>query len=438
MKFFKIDHSNSFLLFQIMKYAALILISIALAKSYLSLADLGKYENFIFLSSTVSFFWVTGLMQTLLSHPDANNKTRKDGATIFFSSFVLLLILSIISAALIFMAFNIRSIEAFCGFNSDDKLLLLLYLMLNPSGFLIEYLLLLKKLYKKLVLFGIMSVLVPLIIIPLPAFFGLEVSFCFYGLVAWSVIKLLILMYLLLKHSTIKINKKEISDLFTEALPLIGTTLVVGSAAYVDGIIITTNYDAATFAVFRFGAREFPLFMLIAASFSTSLIPMISVSKNISSELDNIKNKSKQMIYSLFPVAIVLMLTSQFLFPLVFNPDFKESYKIFDVYLLLVISRFVFPQSILMGMKEHKTIFFVSIIELVINISSSLLFIYYFGFIGVAFGTVVAYFFEKYLLVLFIRKKHYIKGNKYIPTAELMIISISFLLIFILKSILII
>lgn len=405
-----------------------------MAKSVLSIDDLGRYETFLFISSTVSFFWVTGIMQTLLGWQNKENQIEHK-STLFFSSFLLLILLSLLSAILVYIAMHINQLGTFSKLNNNEKAILIIFLIINPPGFLVEYILFLKKKFRYLIFYGLASIIVPGILVSIPAFLGFGLAVCLYGLVVWGIIKLLILWYLLALYSSIKYNKKEIGQLLGSAMPLIGTALIVGSASYVDGIIITTNYDADTFAIFRFGAREFPLFSLIASAFGTSLIPLISETKNIEKELTFIKNKSRQMIYFLFPVAIVFILTSQYLFPIVFNAGFEKSYKIFDIYLLLIISRFVFPQSILMGFQKNRTILFVSSIELIINILSSLIFIHYFGYIGVAYGTVLAYFTEKILLIKKVNKTLNIGAPKYIPAKQLALYSLLLISIYILKNI---
>jgi O-antigen/teichoic acid export membrane protein len=211
---------------------------------------------------------------------------------------------------------------------------------------------------------------------------------------------------------------------------------LVGSASYIDSLIINFKYDNATFAIFRYGAREFPFFLLIANAFGTSMVPQFSNKEKLHQNLEVIKAKSKKMMQLSFPIALVLLLTSQYLFTLVFNKNFHESYKVFDIYLLLIISRFLFPQTVLLGLKKNQLLLQISVVELCINVISSLVLLHYFGYLGVAYGTIIAYFSEKVMLTLMLKDKFQIKAKRYVNLQYLIFFSIILIAVFVVKSIL--
>jgi O-antigen/teichoic acid export membrane protein len=91
-----------------------------------------------------------------------------------------------------------------------------------------------------------------------------------------------------------------------------------------------------------------------------------------------------------FPISIGFMLVSEWMYPLLFNADFADSAAVFNVYLLLVVSRLVFPQTLLIGLKKAKTIMLVAGLELSVNFGLSILFVHQFGLVGIAFATVIA------------------------------------------------
>jgi len=168
------------------------------------------------------------------------------------------------------------------------------------------------------------------------------------------------------------------------------------------------------FAIFRYGARELPLAFILANAFSNAMIPEFSASP-MSEVLLKLKKNTTRLSHLLFPLSIVLILLSNWLFPIVFTASFTLSAKIFNVYLLLVISRLLFPQTILIGLKRNKDFLWISAIEIFINIVFSLLFVQWFGLVGVAYATVVAYFAEKILLVTLVKKWYNIPINSYLP-----------------------
>jgi O-antigen/teichoic acid export membrane protein len=308
-----------------------------------------------------------------------------------------------------------------------------MYLLIYPAGFMIEYIFLLEKRYNSLVKYAFFSIVITLLVVAMPPFLHLGINYSIYGLCITAVVKFSILFLLLKKYSRFSVNIEIIKELLRTCMPLIGTSLVVGTASYIDGIIVSQKFNPETFAVFRFGAREFPLFLLMTVAFSTSIIPLFSNSEKISENLLLIKNRSRQYIIYFFPLAVGLLFTSQYIFENVFNKNFYESYYIFDIYLLLVISRFVFPSTILTGMRITKVLFFVSIIELIINITSSLILLRFIGYQGVAYGTVIAYFSEKVILILYVKKKLKLDYSSYIPFKELLLFSIALITVFIIK-----
>ncbi|MEI6817221.1 MAG: polysaccharide biosynthesis C-terminal domain-containing protein, partial [Bacteroidota bacterium] len=129
-------------------------------------------------------------------------------------------------------------------------------------------------------------------------------------------------------------------------------------------------------------------------------IPIIA-STNLKESLTQIKEKSTRLMHLLFPITIVLLMSSKWLYPVVFNAQFIDSATIFNVFLMLIISRLVFPQTILIGLRKTRIIMIAAFIEIIINVVSSLILLRYFGIIGVAMGTIVAYFSEKLILILY-------------------------------------
>ncbi len=199
--------------------------------------------------------------------------------------------------------------------------------------------------------------------------------------------------------------------------PLILTSLISGSAQYTDGVIISTYYhDPAVFAWFRYGAKEFPLVLMLANGLSNAMLPEFSTRERMKESLAKIKAKSKRLMHILFPSAIAIMLITRWLYPRMFNPDFQKSADIFLVYSLLIIPRLVFPQTIIVGRKKTHITLIAAIIELAINIPLSLLMIHWgYNLVGVALSTFIVYCIEKAFLAAYLWIKMNIKPYEYIP-----------------------
>ena len=199
------------------------------------------------------------------------------------------------------------------------------------------------------------------------------------------------------------------------AWPLIISYLIGGSADYIDGLMTTHFFGPEVFAIFRYGAREFPLSLLLANALSTSMIPVLRESSTINHKLGDLKVHSARLMNLIFPFSIILMVGSSWIYPLLFDKRFEASASIFNIYLLLAVSRMIFPQSIALALKVNRTILLISVAEILINVIASYFLMLKWGIIGIAWGTILAYTSEKLLLVLFIKWKHQIPFGEYVP-----------------------
>jgi O-antigen/teichoic acid export membrane protein len=252
------------------------------------------------------------------------------------------------------------------------------------------------------------------------------------GLILISVIRYLWLLLLIKKYSLFSVSLKFIKEHLHYAYPLIISTLLGGSAHYVDGLLVLSGFDQATFAVFSYGAREFPLVLLMANALSAAIIPEFSAGKNLEPALMSLKKRSATLMHLLFPVTILFLLFSKQLYPIIFNPEFSDSAGIFNIYLLLIISRLVFPHSVLIGLKKMKIIMHASLAELIINISLSVLLIRFLGIEGVAIATIIAYAAQKIIWIVYNKKVLGILPGNYIPLTKLTVYSVITIIIFLL------
>ena len=404
-----INHVSSFQFYQVFRNGAIIIIGVLFAKSHLSIKEIGNYETLMLISSAVSSFWVAGLMNSML----ALYKHEENKSSFFFNSFLLILIFnSIVVLLMIAFKSNIQDIvqqKEIPYYN-----LLLIFIFLNTPSFLIEHILLLKKQSHAIIIYGIVIYTLQVIIVVAPIFFDYSIEASIYGLIIVSVIKLIILFYLLIKNSTFEIHGKAMNKHLQFAAPLMASALFSGSADYIDGIIVTKNFDSSTFAIFRYGARELPFTLLMANAMSVALVPVVA-SGLLENSLKEIKQRSTRLMHLLFPVTIVLLLVSKWLYPIVFNPKFLGSADVFNIFLMLIISRMIFPQTILIGLRKTRIIMMAAFIEMIINIAFSLILLQYFGLMGVAYGTIIAYFSEKLILLFYSYYILKIKPSDYIP-----------------------
>lgn len=417
---------SAFQFYQLLRYSTLILIGIVFTKTALSQSAIGEYETFLFLSGAVSFFWLNGLLKAFL--PLVGKNAQR---TNIFSVFVVLQIYSLLAAVFLFALQPYFSRFLLNGNEVPQTTLLLIFIFLIGPANLVEYYYLAKKRNKAIVIYGILSFLLQFILVVLPVVLGYNIGIALQGLVLSLVARYAWLWILMIINSEIHFSKSFVREHSKLGGPLVVATLLSGSAQFVDGFIVTSRFSEEAFAVFRYGARELPLAVLLSNALSNAMLPAFSDEDRLTENLEQLRLSVKKLMHFLFPLTAVLLLISKPLFPILFNPDFEASATIFNIYLLLVISRLMMPQTILNGLKIGTPIMGASFFELLVNVALSLIFVQFWGMPGIAFATVIAYLFEKVILTVIVRQRLEISLSDYLPLGLFYLYSAGIVVIFI-------
>ncbi len=241
-----------------------------------------------------------------------------------------------------------------------------------------------------------------------------DISLMYVGFVFYAAVLHVVLLAVLVPNWKVRFEYPVFKTLLVLAWPLMVYAIAMSMARVFDGWLVSWYFsDEGTFAVFRYGAREFPLAVALSTAITTAFVPYLQ--QHPDTGLQDLKKRSSRLMDLLFPVGIALMLVSPFLFRIVFTETFTESAFIFNMYLLLIISQTLFPHAILLSMKENKLILRASLIELSVNIILSFILIGFWELEGVALATAIAYLVEKAFYAYYLRKKHGITPGMYIP-----------------------
>lgn len=412
MKFLQkyINNISALQFIQLLRFSNLFIIGFVFSRIYTT-ENIGYYETLLFIAGALSFFWLRGILQSFLS---IIKEKPADQNEAYLNTFVLLVIFSF--ASVLFLCLFKNGLSVFLNHEQPLPFFkwLIIYILLSSPANFIEYIYLGLNQPKKIIKFGIVSQSVQLCCLVIPALLRYSIEVSIIGLIIVNLGRFLWTIYLIVAKTYVQLSYAFIKKHLILAYPLIFSSLLSGSSQYIDGVIVNHYFDSTMFAIFRYGARELPLAFILANAFSNAMIPEFSASP-MSEVLLKLKKNTTRLSHLLFPLSIVLILLSNWLFPIVFTASFTLSAKIFNVYLLLVISRLLFPQTILIGLKRNKDFLWISAIEIFINIVFSLLFVQWFGLVGVAYATVVAYFAEKILLVTLVKKWYNIPINSYLP-----------------------
>jgi len=422
---------SAFQIYQLIRYSTLILTGIIFTKTALSGEEIGKYETFIFIAGAVSFFWINGMVRAFLPLSAESESKR----THVFSTFIILQFFSFLAAAFLFGFQPYFSEWLLNGNEIPETTLLLIFILVSGPASLVEYYYLAKKKNKAILVYGGISFGAQFILVVLPIVIGYAIKVALIGLVISSILRYAWLFILMIINSEFSVSLPFISANLKHGAPLMVAALLSGSAQFIDGFIITSKYDEATFAIFRYGARELPLALLLANALSNAMLPAFANKNQLKDNLAHLKSNIKKLMHLLFPLTIVVLLLSKPLFPIIFRPEFAESATIFNIYLLLIISRLIMPQTILNGLKITTPIMRAAFMELLTNVLLSFIFVQFWGLAGVAFATFFAYLLEKIVLVIVVKKRLNITLSEYLPKRIYLIYSFVTIVIFIFAEI---
>lgn len=398
---------------------------------------------FLFIASLLSFFWVTGIIQSLLPLYHRNRTYRRVGengdgkSPEIFNAFLLL---SFFSVLFFLVGQAIKGSVSVFDFKGNVPYinLLLFYLLLSNPVCLIEYIYLLNNRVHRIVQYGLITYSVQLILVLAPIVAGKDLIWSVWGLLIITGIRWVWLIILLRRYTEMKVSFEFMKEHLYLGLPLIITSLISGSGQYIDGIIVSAVFnDPAMFATFRYGAKEFPLVLMLANGLSNAMLPEFSTRVQMKESLAKIKAKSKRLMHLLFPASMVMLLFALWLYPRLFRPEFVRSSDIFVIYLLLIIPRLIFPQTIIIGRKKTHITLIAAVIELIINVPLSIyLAVYYggdgLGAVGVALATFFVYTIEKIFLAGYVWVKMKIKPSEYIPLKVYAFYSVLLIILFVL------
>lgn len=397
--------------FHLMRQGATILIAVLLTKTGLTTAGIGNYEMLLYLGGLVSAFWMQGLMQGFLSeYPKLSHSEQR---RLVVNAYGLFLLVGLLVSSVMILGKQ-WLLPILSGQEQLDYYeLFFIYLALNLPPFLLEHLFLLWQRPQLNFVYGLVSFVPLVFVVVVPPWLGWDFVYSFYGLIVLAAFRHAYLLYFIIREGVWQIRLDLLRHWWWISFPLLLYALLAGLNASFDSWLVGQHYqgDEDQFAIFRYGARELPFAMALSVALGTALVP--KVAGHLDSALVEIKQKSRKLFHLLFPVSIVLMFTSRWLFPMVFNTDFQESVIIFNIFLLVIISRLIFSRTILVGLQDNRVILLISIIELMANIGISWYLIRQMGLAGVAWGTLCAITLEKILITAYLYYRYGIGWQRY-------------------------
>lgn len=395
-------------LYQVVRYVVSFLVSIIMVRSALPAIELGKYELFIFIGVSLSAFWSNGIKNALIAYypslTDADKKTLPVGVFQILSLIALFVSLALWVFPGILNGFDAWYLVPFIP-------IIILYFILSAPVALIENIFLLRNNVDKLRSYTMWSQSGIVVLTVLVAILNPTLNNFIFILIFWLAIRWLYLVFFVLDGSIFAIKSKQLKLFFLFSIPLI-LNMVLGSLMdMIDGLFVAHFFEPDYFPVFRYGAREMPLSSLLYSSLSVAMVPVLTQGKE---GILVLRKKATQHLHLLAPLSLVLMVISPFIFPMIYNDNYRDSAFIFNIYLLILTSRVLLPQTVCLASHQLSIIVWSGIIEVIANVVLSFWWMSYWGVYGLAMGTVVAYMIQKIILLVYNYKNNGVKLGHYI------------------------
>ena len=390
------DGSFVYQYFLIFRYAISFICSIIIVRSGLTTADIGTYEWLLFLIHTGTFFFHNSILTYFMSIYGKASVSEKP--RIISGVFTSVLLLACILMAFIGLGiYGFDQMPFFLQLKPFFPYIVAYSIVMSPLA-LVEgtyFLLGLEKVLLRYIHFSQLGIVI--------GFLGVAIvqpsiqNFLLF-MILWGAIRLLYFCRTIDCSDAFNFDVKFAVTLMLTFTPVFVNQLLSQTMEMADGWMVKYFFDDSTFAIFRYGARELPLSSFLFSGISLTYIYTLQTNGY---DLSNLRTRINKLMGYVFPIGILSMVLSPFLFSFFYSPDFRNSALVFNVYLLILVSRVLLPQTILMAKNQFNVILYSTIFEIIINISLSLWWVHLWGIMGLTLATAVAYFIQKIILIIY-------------------------------------
>ncbi|MCS7028557.1 MAG: polysaccharide biosynthesis C-terminal domain-containing protein [Bacteroidia bacterium] len=388
---------SSIQIYQIIRFSSTLLVFWVFSRTF-SITEVGFIEKNLLIANVCTFFW----LQAVQTHFLKKQTYSYDE----YASFILLTSLSIGIILLVY------------SFWHKVYLFSALYIFFYPFGTLIEMYWIAQQQSKSLIYYSVIfyGLWIVLMIATTYFFRSLWITYS-----VWIASLFLRSIFCLVRVS---FRLRFLSFDFLKSLSWLMLTFAIGgSAEYIDGFLIDFLFGKEVLAQFRYGARELPIFVILANGISLWATQQVALSTDSHFEqtLLAIKKKStKYLVVGTF-ISVLLICVSRPLYIYVYGAQYLASSIVFDIMLVIVVSRFIFSNSVLLGLSLDKVQLVITSVELVLNVVLSVVLARFWGMYGVAIATVIAYLLEKVLLAVYLQRKKNVAFWKYASISTIML-----------------
>ncbi len=369
------------------------------------------YELIFFAAHLLSFAWSTGVNNALLAYYPTLVEEKKK--VLLFNVVLLMFTFSLV-VAILFWFFR-SPIMSLLTDHSDLPYTqwIVLFLICSPSSVLVQAIYLLRNEPQKITIYTHWIFIIQLLIVATAILVLGTVEALIIGITLWSAIKFLYLIWVSQKYTRYRFDPLLYKTFLWFALPLIFQFVLSNGMEYVDGIIVTQYFDVSSFPVFRYGAKELPITIILVISLTSAMIPLAVA--DLKGTLVQIKQRTKKLMHLLFPISAALILISPYLYKWIYSEAYIVSAQLFNIYLLILIARIILPQVVIYAKQRNGIILLFTLLELLVNVGLSIWWAQSLGLAGIAYATVVANLFYSAMLVIYAKFALGVAPSTYIP-----------------------
>lgn len=401
----------------------LVLIGLALLLPRLSglvRADIGLWEQFQYIGYVLGFAWLAGLGQAYLAEVKqgsvqaAGQLSRLVMYISLGASLAIGLLLIGLEAPLLHFLSGQRQLPGWLYY--------LIFLLTHWPYLMYEQVLIAQGRAKRLLLVALLSnsALALAILLPLLLGYAWQVALSCLCLVA--LLKALLLLvdrrlwweeHQAEEAPLVPSTRPSATRLLGIALPLMGYAALGTLVVSFDPWLVNYWYagDADQFAIYRYGTRELPLLVAVTNGINQAVLPALVANRE--QGLTQLKASTLRLMHLIFPLLLLLLLTSPWWWAPLFTDRFTAALPLFQVFVLVGVSRVISPIVVLTAMGHRKALLGIGLLELVLNIALSYWLLSYFGLIGIVWATVIVYTLDKLLAAYYLYRREGISLGQY-------------------------
>lgn len=389
---------------------------VILVKTGVDLILVGQIEFILFVVNFLSYFFLGGGRNAMLSYRK-DNAVRLDNSNLVSAAFYTFHLFGVLGCMLLAMLILLPG-EGTLGLLTIDFAWPFLYLFLffGLASGPMEYAYVIRGQLRKMIWTGAIFQGMQLIAITLPLLFSQDLALSITALALVTGLKWVFTIIDLNWLRTTSFRITHLGVFLGFALPLVLHSLMSGIMDYVDNWLVSWFYDEAQFAVYRYGARELPVNMMLIGGLAGGLIHSFRSDGAIS--ITELKVEANRLMDILFPLTSLLIILSPLLYVLFYSEDFKLSARIFNIYAFTLVARIVINQVVLYHFQKNWLLFVAAGGEVIVNIFLSIILMREIGILGIPLATVIAYILHRIFLSAWVSVKYGYKLKDYLSVTR--------------------